>query len=86
LRGWIISQDYFEQLHDMLTAVHETSHQFTHFYPYMKLSEQNMNTDMYSAYWYYFIDRGKAVVVETIDLPPVSIIIDAVPLMLRKDT
>jgi hypothetical protein len=52
----------------------------------MKLSEQNMNTDMYSAYWYYFIDRGKAVVVETIDLPPVSIIIDTVPLILRKDT
>ncbi|MBN1700168.1 MAG: hypothetical protein JW881_21835 [Spirochaetales bacterium] len=82
--GWIVSEDHFGQLHDMIPAIHETSHGFTGYYSYTLLSEQNMNPAMYSTYWCFFIDCKKMVVVKPMDIPPVSIIIDVVPLLLKK--
>lgn len=82
--SWIISQDHFGQLHDMISAVHEISHGFTHYYSYIQLFEQDMNPAMYSTYWCFFIERQKSVIVKTIDIPPVSIIIDSVPPLLKK--
>ena len=81
--GWITSEDHFEQLNDMITAVHETSHTFTAYYAFLELANHNMDPYDFLDYKMFFLEKQKAIIIKPVKIPPVSIIIDTVPELLK---